>query len=386
MQPRIDLIYVDSGGGHRAAALALETVIREQERPWDVQLLSIQALLNSIDFIQKATGIEFQEVYNIMLRRGWTAGSAQLIPLMHLLIRMRHEAQVEVLTRHFRESPVDLVVSLIPHLNRALRQALARACPSAAYVTILTDLADYPPHFWIERQEQYFICGTEKAAQQARSIGIPPSRILRSSGMILHPRFHRPVEVDRAAERLRLKLDPHRPTGLVLFGGQGSMDSVRVAEALNRPGADLQLIFLCGRHDESAARIRAMRKHIPMWVEGFTQEVPYYMALSDFLIGKPGPGSISEALAMRLPVIVERNRKTLAHERYNAEWILERQVGLVTGSFDRVHGKVEELLRPEIYRRCRANAEGMQNRAVFEAVDWLEFVLRESGRLRSRTA
>jgi UDP-N-acetylglucosamine:LPS N-acetylglucosamine transferase len=159
-----------------------------------------------------------------------------------------------------------------------------------------------------------------------------------------------------------------------------------VAEALNRPGADLQLIFLCGRHDESAARIRAMRKQIPMWVEGFTQEVPYYMALSDFLIGKPGPGSISEALATRLPVIVERNRKTLAHERYNAEWIQEQRVGLVTGSFDRVYAKVEELLRPEIYRRCRANAEGLRNRAVFEAVDWLEYVLRESGRLRSRTA
>ena len=32
-----------------------------------------------------------------------------------------------------------------------------------------------------------------------------------------------------------------------------------------------------------------------MHVVGFTSEIPYYMVLSDFFIGKPGPGSISEA-------------------------------------------------------------------------------------------
>ena len=70
-----------------------------------MQLLSIQEMLDSIDFIRKSTGIQFQEVYNIMLRRGWTLGSAQLIPLMHLLIRVSHGAQVEVLRRHWSAMP-----------------------------------------------------------------------------------------------------------------------------------------------------------------------------------------------------------------------------------------------------------------------------------------
>ena len=66
-----------------------------------------------------------------------------------------------------------------------------------------------------------------------------------------------------------------------------------------------------------------------MYVEGFTKEVPRYMQLADYFIGKPGPGSISEAVAMRLPVIVERNAWTLPQERYNADWVRE------TGSRDR---------------------------------------------------
>jgi len=80
IRPKIDLIYIDARGGHRAAATALETVIREQQRPWDIRLRNIQDLLNNIDVIRKVTGIQFQEVYNIMLRRGWTLGTAQTDP------------------------------------------------------------------------------------------------------------------------------------------------------------------------------------------------------------------------------------------------------------------------------------------------------------------
>ena len=157
MNPKIRLIYIDSGGGHRAAATALCEVIREQERPWDVEMVSIQDLLDPIDFIRKYTGIRFQDVYNIMLRRGWTAGTAQLIPLMHLVIRLSHGKQVSVLKQYWEQNRADMVVSLIPHYNRALKITLDHVWPGTPFVTLLTDIADYPPHFWIEPVEQHVI-------------------------------------------------------------------------------------------------------------------------------------------------------------------------------------------------------------------------------------
>ena len=51
------------------------------------------------------------------------------------------------------------------------------------------------------------------------------------------------------------------------------------------------------------------------------------MQLSDFFIGKPGPGSISEAMQQRLPVIVVRNAWTMPQERYNTEWVEETRRG-----------------------------------------------------------
>jgi len=379
-RPLIDLIYIDSGGGHRAAATALETVIREQQRPWDVRLRNIQDLLNSVDVIRKLTGIQFQDVYNIMLRRGWTLGTAQLIPPMHLAIRLFHDVEVRALTSQWSRQPPDMVVSLIPHYNRALREALSSVRPGAPLVTILTDIADYPPHFWIERQDQYVICGSARAEAQARALGYPESRILRVSGMILNPRFYTPLALDRADGRSRLGLRPDWPTALVSFGGQGSLDAVRVAKAINRYRSEIQMIVLCGRHAEAARRLHAMRHRVPVHIEAFTTEVPFYMGLADFFIGKPGPGSISEALAMRLPVIVERNKWTLAHERYNADWIVEQQVGMVVGNFSHLDAALTQLLDPEKLAGYRAHAAALQNSAVYEIPELLAKVLRDESR------
>jgi 1,2-diacylglycerol 3-beta-galactosyltransferase len=104
------------------------------------------------------------------------------------------------------------------------------------------------------------------------------------------------------------------------------------------------------------------------------------MALVDYFIGKPGPGSISEALAMRLPVVVESNAWTLAHERYNAEWILEQGVGMVVSSFSQIAGAVGELLRPDRYAQFRARAGAVRNSAVFEVPRILAGILSQHDR------
>ena len=381
MRRAIEFIYIDAGGGHRAAATALAEVIAGERRPWDIRTHSVQDLFHSIDVVRKSTGIDFQDVYNIMLRRGWTLGTAQLVPVMHAAIRLFHSAEVRVLERHWAASRPDMVVSLIPHYNRAFKQALDRAWPGTPLVTILTDIADYPPHFWIERQEQYVICGSRRAVDQARSLGLAASHIFEVSGMILNPRFHRPPTVDRARELSRLGLDPGRPSGIVMFGGEGSMEMVRIAKVLNRSGLKTQLILLCGKHHTAARALRALAPRMPLHIEGFTREVPYFMSLGDYFIGKPGPGSISEALAMRLPVVVESNAWTLAHERYNAEWILEQGAGVVVSSFSKVADAVREILRPDRLAQYRARAAAVRNSAVFEVPEILAeiFARRDRG-------
>ena len=372
---KIHLIYFDAGGGHRAAANALALSIASQKRPWDVRLVNLQELLDELDIFRKLTRVRLEDIYNLLLRKGWTLGSAQLVPLMHGVIRLYHSAQVRVLARYWSEQRPDLVVSLVPNFNRALHDGLQSALPRTPLVTVMTDLADYPPHFWIERQRQYLVCGSDRAVRQAREAGYPEDRVFRASGMILNPRFYDDMALDVAAERRKLGLDPDLPTALVMFGGSGSGVMTYIARTLDRSGLRLQLILIAGRNPGLTRKLRALPHQVPIFVEGFTKEIPYYMRLSDFFIGKPGPGSISEALAMKLPVLVERNAWTLPQERYNAEWIVEQQVGLVLRNFRHVDQAVAELLQAENYRRFRAKAAAQVNRAVFEIPDFLERIL-----------
>jgi UDP-N-acetylglucosamine:LPS N-acetylglucosamine transferase len=196
--------------------------------------------------------------------------------------------------------------------------------------------------------------------------------------MILNPRFYEiePMTPEvRAAERARLGFDPSLPVGLVLFGGEGSAVMEEIASRL----PDRQLLVVCGHNQKLAARLRAMPHGAPMFVEGFTSEIARYMQLADYFIGKPGPGSLSEAVAMHLPVIVECNAWTLPQERYNAVWVREQGIGIVLPNFRGIARAVDDLLASETYARFRAATERLQNRAVFEIPDILERIVRQHG-------
>ena len=380
MEP-IEFCFFDAGGGHRAAATALEMSIRAQGLPWDVRLTNLQELLDELDILKKFTGVRIQDCYNNMLRTGWTLGSTQLMRVLQVVIRGYHRSTVRLLERHWKETQPGMVVSFVPHFNRALYESFHRAYPERPFVTVLTDVADFPEHFWIERdQHQYFVCGSKRAVEQAHELGHSDDRIFRASGMILHPRFYEAPVEDRIGERQRLGLRPDLPTGLILFGGHGSKVILEIAEQLDRSALELQLIVICGKNDKLAAALRARKFRFPIFVEGFTTRVNYYMQLADFFIGKPGPGSLSEALAMRLPVIVERNAWTLPQERYNADWVLENEVGVVLHSFRDIEKAVAQLIEPAALARYRDNAAAMKNQAVFEIPGFLKRILEQTGR------
>jgi 1,2-diacylglycerol 3-beta-galactosyltransferase len=313
-----------------------------------------------------------------MLNHGWTLGSTHLKTVSHGLIRISHDAQVKRLERHWRHSRPDLAVSVIPHFNRALAESLRTTSPATPFVTILTDLVDSPPHFWIERQQQHLVCGSAYAMTQARLLAHPEARIWRSSGMIVHPRFYKPVDVNRRAERQRLGLDPDLPTALLLFGGQGSRAMLKIVQRLEAARSGVQAIALCGRNTELAAELRNLDLRMPVHVEGFTTEIPYYMQISDFFVGKPGPGCVSEAAVMGLPMIVESNAWTMPQERYNPRWIREQKLGLAVDNFSLIAEAVKELLHPGNYRRYKEALAGHRNRAVFEIPEILDSILRES--------
>ncbi|HYP72204.1 MAG TPA: galactosyldiacylglycerol synthase, partial [Variovorax sp.] len=231
--PVVDLVYFNAGGGHRASALALEAAIARAGLGWTVRLVNLREMLDPKDGFRKLTGMDPEDLYNKRLARGWTMGLAQELKLLQGLIRWGHAPLVRQLQRAWLEREPDMVVSLIPNFNRPLYEALAASLPGVPYATVLTDLADYPPHFWMEPDLPiHLLCGSARAVAQARSAGLATSHIHETSGMLIRTAFYDRPAVDRAAERARLGLDPQLPTGMVLFGGQGSKAMLNIAKRL----------------------------------------------------------------------------------------------------------------------------------------------------------
>jgi hypothetical protein len=372
---KLTIVFHDAGGGHRNAAEALSAVLAADAHPWEVELLNLQELLAPLDPAAKATGLCVQDGYNLLLRKGWTRLTPELLVLWRYTIRLHRRRIVRLLRNHWSHNPASLVLSVIPHFNRCLAESICQEIPNAAFVTLLTDLADYPPGFWIVPESEFLVCGSERARQQALSMGHPARRIYEMSGMVLKPSFYRKPGHDRRQERVRIGLRPDLPTGVVMFGGHGSAAMLEIAKRVDRSPRPLQLIFLCGHNSELADKIRALRLTKPARIESFTTEVPYFMGLADFFVGKPGPGSISEALQFGLPVIVEQNSRTMPQERYNGRWVREKRLGVVLRDFSEIDGALEQMLDETTFQELRLNVSNYRNNAVFEVPSILDDVM-----------
>jgi hypothetical protein len=378
---KVHILFHDAGGGHRNAAVALQTVLAQQQRPWQVELVQFQELTDKLDVLRRLTGIRIQEQYNVLLQNGWTLGAVYLLRILQATIRLFHGPLVRLLENFWRAKPADLLVSVIPHFNREIYESWNKVYPGRPFVTLITDLADFPPRFWIEPiPEQYVIGGTERAVQQAKALGHDDAHVFATSGMILRPDFYVQDNTDPVALRAELGLKADLPTAIVLFGGHGSKVMFDVTEHLDAAGLPLQLILICGRNEELAAKLRSRKWRMPVNVIGFTKEVHKWMRAADFLIGKPGPGSIAEAMVRKLPVLIECNAWTLPQERFNTEWVVEKRVGIVLKSFRDVAAGVRQMLEPATLAEFRKNVAGLDNRAIFEIPEILAKLLGEPPR------
>jgi 1,2-diacylglycerol 3-beta-galactosyltransferase len=373
--PEVLLFTIDAGGGHRAAARALVAAAEETGTPFRFRVESFQQTLLPLDVLKRATGVSLEDAYNLILRRHANALMVPLLRLMHAGIRARRPALVRTLAGWLREHPRPAaVVSVFPNFNGVLRDAVREAIPGTPLVVVLTDLADFPPRFWIEPGLDRVVVGTDEAKEQALDTGIPRERVSRVSGMVLHPSFYRaggPGARDRA--RTELGLGPADFAVTLLFGGKGSPEMAPLAERLLDADPAFRAIAVCGDNPglfESLAPLEAKagRRLVRL---GFTDRVAEILAASDLLVTKPGPGSLSEAFHQRVPVVVTRNVHTIPQERFNTGFVRDRGLGLVVPHWREIPAAVLGLYRDAAARAAMRDriAALPPNRAVFEVTD-----------------
>lgn len=347
------ILMSDTGGGHRSAAEALAAVMVEsQPEPAHVQLL---------DFIARAApwplsrvGRLYEPTINHLSWAWWalyhlTDGRRRIGLILRLLAPLVTPRLTAELARH---AP-DVIVSVHPLANHLAVRCTGALSNHPSVVTVVTDLLTTHAG-WFHPGVNCCIVATEQARERALECGLPAEKVT-VIGLPVHPRFQPPAG-DKAVIRRKLGLELERFTVLLVGGGEGMGKLYELARAVAGARLPVQLVAIAGRNQRLRRRLEAVAWEIPVAVRGFVTDMPEWMAAADCVVTKAGPGTISEALVMGLPILL--HSYVPGQEKGNVQFVVEGGAGLLTPTPQALVEALRVLSRPgdPTFARMAANA------------------------------
>jgi 1,2-diacylglycerol 3-beta-galactosyltransferase len=137
---------------------------------------------------------------------------------------------------------------------------------------------------------------------------------------------HCQVHCDKPALRNKLGWQVDKFTVLLVGGGEGMGPLVETASAMDEAGIHMNLVIVTGRNAELKDQLETRRWVNPIHIYGFTQEMSDFMHAADVIVTKAGPGTIAEALAAGLPIILFA--KLNGQEDGNVTYVENSRVGV----------------------------------------------------------
>jgi 1,2-diacylglycerol 3-beta-galactosyltransferase len=196
--------------------------------------------------------------------------------------------------------PADLIVSVHPLAVSLILQALGKSRPP--FITVVTDMVTTHA-LWFDPRCDRTLVPTKTARRHAITYGVPPEKV-HVVGQPIRVACAQPPG-DKATLRRALGWPENRFTILTVGGGEGMGPMARTTQAIAEAGLpNAALVVVTGRNARLKARLEARSWPLPTRIYGYTRQMPDFMRAADVLVTKAGPGTIAEALAASLPLIL----------------------------------------------------------------------------------
>ncbi len=357
MTKRALFLISDTGGGHRSASNAITAALDEIKEPFAFEH-RIEDVAAHCSFPLTQLGLG----YSMALRYAPPVYGALYYATngrrrYRALVRFCEPLYRERLRDLFLSYRPDVIVSVHPLLNHAALRARADAgMEHIPIVTVITDLGKVHES-WLMPDADAVVVPAREVYERALSRGISPSR-LRLLGQPIHPKFD---DVVGTKEELRdaLGLPQDKLIVMLMAGGEGGGKLLPTTLALAKANLPIHLLVVCGRNEPLKQKLEETQQSLPtpMTVLGFTNKIPEYFRAVDLLVTKAGPGSLAEANAAQLPVVVYDY--VPGQERGNVDFVRNNGLGAIA-----LHGAgqvvqaVRTLIRtPHRLEEIRRNQE-----------------------------
>ncbi len=343
---RLLFLIADTGGGHRAAATAVERQMAVTA-PGEFEIIILDPFTSAKPRVIGGTA----GLYGPITRHArWLWGGlyhstnsrAAVALLGRTVLRSVTVAVAEAIGR----VDPDCVVSFHPLLNHVSVRAVHGHARRIPMVTVITDLVDIHVA-WACPDVDAVVVPSPGGLDHCRRAGIPASRC-HDFGLAVDRRFTElPGDPEGiAAIRRRLGLRTDGFVLLVCGGADGSGGLVKHARAIAAASLDVDLVVICGRNDRARSALAGLHTGSGRAVRvlGYVDNMPEWMRASDVVVSKAGPGTIAEALCCGLPLLLVWYLP--GQERGNVEWVVDIGAGRYVPRDAQLVDAVAELAVP----------------------------------------
>ena len=346
MSPTPSILFTisDTGGGHRAGAVAIRAALEALVGPAvechivDMLASTGMPLVRDAPSLYDQLSTRWLPVYDFLYQL--TDGRRRIDALTQMVYLSAHRNVVRVL----EQTRPNLVVSVHPLSNRLIGNARRTYRLSFRFITTVTDLVSLHAA-WADVDAELCIVPTGEAYERMLKNGMPASKLVRT-GFPVHPKFTAYTATQREARaELGIALEPF--TVLVTSGGVGSGNLRDLVLELDRAYPEQQILVVTGKNEALRKEFQAIGLGPHVRVYGFVHNMEVLMAASDIIVTKAGPGTLMEALVMRRPVIV--TEAVGMQEKGNIDFVLNHELGAFCPTVARIVPAIAELMNPDIY-------------------------------------
>ncbi|OXM87997.1 MGDG synthase family glycosyltransferase [Paenibacillus rigui] len=351
VNPRVLILTASYGNGHIQASQAIQQQFIKQGVD---QVSVIDLMKEGHPFLNKITTSLYKkspQSSRIGLDYyGWSYYLTRETKHTALFNRSMQALGRKKLTEVIHQIRPDAVVNAFPF------GAAPEVC-STLGIQNFTVITDYALHStWIHPYVDKYYVATDDLKEDIISKGFAKDRV-KVSGIPIRKDFD-----ELSSGRAASVKQAHKKTVLVMAADSGAVSYIEEMLQVLLFMGEYRVVVVCGRNEKLKQRLEIQfAAYFNLEVLGYIENIHELMSLSSCIITKAGGLTLTEAIALRLPIFIYR--PYAGQERENALYLTSRGVASMSNNVEELSAQIRFVLsNPGLIEAIKSRMVSLQRK------------------------